>query len=425
MRCVSFVVGVAVLLVVAGCGAGCGDGCVDQGPGPEPKVAPGYEREHLLTEVPAGVDRFDVQLADAVIYLGNKVDKPRLAPGQTVTITHYWKVVRPPGKQWRPFALVRGPAGTADFMNLEPTDMQRVHPTAEWKAGEIIEDVQTFTMRPDWRSPSATVLVGLIEVGRHGTLDRMAVQGERTADRAIVAAQLDIDLSRAPPPPGSVHIPRAQGAIVIDGVGTDPGWANATTSPDFTTAEGSPEPVGKATAKLVWDDHYLYVFATITDTDVFSPYKQQDDPLWKADCIEIFIDADGNRRGYVELQVNPNNATFDSWFAGPRGPAGDEAWDSGMLSAVTMRGTPDVAGDADQGWDVELAIPWAAVKGNDPAMAIGTPPRIGERWKLNVVRVDKRSGSEAPSASSWNRITYRDFHALDRMLSAVFADATG
>ena len=32
----------------------------------------------------------------------------------------------------------------------------------------------------------------------------------------------------------------------------------------------------------------------------------------------MFIDADGNRRGYVELQVNPNNVTFDSWFAGDR-----------------------------------------------------------------------------------------------------------
>ncbi|MGN6108448.1 MAG: carbohydrate-binding family 9-like protein, partial [Kofleriaceae bacterium] len=200
----------------------------------------------------------------------------------------------------------------------------------------------------------------------------------------------------------------------------------AAASGELVTAEGSPEPVGKATAKLTWDDQYLYVFASIVDTDVFSPYKQHDEPLWKADCIELFVDADGNRRGYIELQVNPNNATFDSWFAGPRGPAGDESWDSGMVTAVAVRGTADKGGDADQGWDVEIGIPWAAVKGRDEAMAVRLPPQVGDRWRLNVVRVDKRSGgNENVTASSWNRITYRDFHALDRMLTVVFADPTG
>ena len=96
-------------------------------------------------------------------------------------------------------------------------------------------------------------------------------------------------------------------------------------SPEFVTADGSPEPSGKATAKLTWDDFYLYVFITIADTDVSSPYKNHDDPLWKADAVEMFVDADGNRAGYIELQVNPHNTTFDSWFAGPRGSHGDAA----------------------------------------------------------------------------------------------------
>ena len=57
----------------------------------------------------------------------------------------------------------------------------------------------------------------------------------------------------------------------------------------------------------------------------------------------MFIDADGNRRGYVELQVNPNNATFDSWFATTRAQPGDRAWDSGMVTAVKVRGTAEPA----------------------------------------------------------------------------------
>jgi len=417
MRCVLLV---ALVLI----------GCVDQGPGPQPKVDARYVRAHLLDAAPAGIDRFDITLGDKVIYLGNKVERQRVAPGAAVTITHYWKVLQPLGGTagWRPFALVRGPAGSADFMNLEPTDMQVGHPPAAWKAGQIIEDAQTFTLRPDWRAPSATVLVGLIEVGRHGTLDRMAPidpGGTRTRDRAIVAATLEIDLTRAPPPPGTIHVPRAQGAIAIDGNANDPGWSNAVVSPELVTAEGfREEPNGKATARMVWDDQYLYLFVSVVDTDVATTFQNHDDPMWKADCVEIFVDADGNRRGYIELQVNPYNATFDSWFAGPRGPAGDVTWDSGMVTQVQVRGTA-APGDVDQGWDAEIGIPWAAIKGRDPQMAVTIPPRIGDRWKLNVVRVDKRSGKDGVVASSWNRITYSDFHALDRMLVAVFADPTG
>ena len=37
-----------------------------------------------------------------------------------------------------------------------------------------------------------------------------------------------------------------------------------------------------------------------------------------------------------------------------------------MITAVKLRGTTE-PGDTDIGWDVEIAIPWAAVKGRDDA----------------------------------------------------------
>jgi hypothetical protein len=141
----------------------------------------------------------------------------------------------------------------------------------------------------------------------------------------------------------------------------------------------------------------------------------------------MFIDADANRHGYVELQVNPNNATFDSWFANTRAQPGDDKWDSNMVTAVKLRGTTK-EGDTDQGWDVEIAVPWAAVKGRDEAMQVNLPPHVGDRWRLNVVRTNQRTGGKQQAeggASSWNRITVGDFHALDRMLTVVFADQTG
>jgi hypothetical protein len=400
--------------------------CVDRGPGPQPrKIDPSYVAQHVLEQPPAGLaPRLDVAIGDKVVYLGNAIDRAAVAPGQTVRITHYWKVLQPIGAGWKVFTLLRGAPGTADFMNLAATDMEIAHGPALWKPGRVIEDVEDVTLRPDWRSPTATLTVGLIAVGRHGLGDRMATSGVHTQDRAVIARVLEVDLSKAPPPPGTVYVPRANGPISVDGVALEPAWATAATSPELVTAEGSPEPVGKAIAKLTWDDQFLYAFIAVTDSDVVTEYKNHDDPLWKQDCIELFIDADGNRRGYVELQVNPNNATFDSWFATTRAQPGDPSWDSGMVTAVKLRGTT-APGDTDQSWDAEIAIPWQAVRGRDEAMAVRLPPQVGDRWRLNVVRVDVRTGDKGLAASSWNRISQADFHALDRMLTVVFADPSG
>ncbi|MGE0872420.1 MAG: carbohydrate-binding family 9-like protein [Kofleriaceae bacterium] len=412
-------------LIAIGLALACA-GCVDRGDGPPPKkIEPGYVPKHLLAQEPSPLTRLDVTIGGKVIYLGNNVSQSRIIPGTPVKVRHYWKVLQPIGPGWRVFTLLRGPAGYADFMNLPATDMQRAHGPATWRAGEIIEDEQELTLRPDWKSASATMLVGLIQDDKHGAGDRMAASGPGVQDRAVIARTFEVDLARAPPPAGTIHVPHALAAIQIDGTPGDQGWANALASGEFVTAEGGSDPVGKATAKITWDQDHLYLFVSVTDSDVFSEFKNQDDPLWKQDCVELFIDADGNRRGYVELQVNPNNATFDSWFAGGRAPKGDEAWDSAMVTAVNVRGTGDKAGDNDHGWDAEIAIPWQAIKGGDPAMQIKLPPQVGDRWRMNVVRVDKRTGASQVTASSWNRISIGDFHGLDRMLTVVFADTTG
>jgi hypothetical protein len=410
--------------------------CVDRGPGPQPKkIDPKTIAANIVSAPPATLDHVDVVLGGKVKYLGNRlVDRDNnpvtapIAPGGTVRLIHYWQVLAPIGPGWHVFRYARGAGGSADFMNFTPTDMDIGHPTSTWAAGEIIVDAQDITLRPDWRSPQVTLYVGLEVEHGHQVGDRMFTVPSgppSVVDRAIIARTLDVDLSKAPPPAGTVYIPHASGPITIDGLANEPGWRTSVMSPEFLTADGSPEPVGKATARMTWDEQNLYVFVQVTDTDIYSQYKTHDEPLWKQDVVEMFIDADGNRRGYVELQVNPNNATFDSWFVNTRAQPGDEAWTSNMQTAVRVRGTADKAGDTDQGWDVEIAIPLAAVKGRDEAMGVAIPPRVGDKWRMNVVRVDYRSSGGSPGVASWNRIGYSDFHALDRMLTVVFADETG
>jgi hypothetical protein len=400
--------------------------CVDKSAGQQQKqIDPAYIAANLLTAPPATLTNVvNADLGGKVTYLGNVVDMTPLVPGQKVVIKHYWKVVAPPGDEWRVFSHLRGQGPHPDFVNVDATDMRTGHPPADWKAGEIIQDEQSFTVPSTWSATTATLIVGLYPKGKHQVSDRMPVKSGPSLDQAVVAVKFQVDTAKGPPAAGTIKVRKAIGAITIDGRDTDTAWKGAVASGEFPTAEGLPDPSGKTVARMTWDDRALYLFVSADDTDVASQYKNQDDPLWKEDAIEIFIDADSNRHGYVELQVNPNNAHFDTWWPTTRAQPDDKSYDSKMETAVQVHGTLDNRDDTDQGWDVEIAIPWDAVKGKDPNMNVRLPPQPGDSWRMNVVRVDKGKGAEI-AASSWNRITRDDFHALDRMLTVVFADASG
>ena len=58
--------------------------------------------------------------------------------------------------------------------------------------------------------------VGLVEEHGHQIGDRMPASGPHVVDRAIVARSIEVDLTKAPPPPGTpstppAPIPRATG----------------------------------------------------------------------------------------------------------------------------------------------------------------------------------------------------------------------
>jgi hypothetical protein len=184
--------------------------------------------------------------------------------------------------------------------------------------------------------------------------------------------------------------------------------------------DGSPvAQVGSVRA--LWDDANLYLAFRFQDTDIWANLEKHDDKLWTQEVAEVFIDADGDSRSYVELQVSPKNVTFDSWL--PTYRANDNAWESGMETAVQIRGTLNQRDDEDQGWDAELRIPLTAVKGKLETMR-GVPPVPGTIWRANFFRFDFPKGRQAV-ASGWSPPLVGDFHALGRFGQLVFADAAG
>ena len=309
-------------------------------------------------------------------------------------------------------------------MNFGATDMEIGLPVKKWKAGQIIQDIQDITLRPDWRSPVVTLYIGLVEEHGHQLGDRMAASGLRFVDRAVVARAIEVDSveSAATARHGvrAAHVGRHHDRRYA----VDPTWANAASSVDFVNADGSPDPNGKATARMLWDEQNLYVYSrsptptcSVRTSNTTSRYGKpiasncSSMPTAIAAGTSSCRSIPTTRRSIRTLRRRARKPAMRSGSRRCRPRS--------KFAARRIRvATPIRDGCRDRD---------SARRGQrqQDAMPVRLPPQLGDKWRLNVVRVDYRSGGGGPGVGSWNRITYADFHALDRMLTVVFADPNG
>src|SRR5262249_19251375 len=106
--------------------------CVEK----EPEVDQSYVKSNLLTSDPTPQTAVHADLDRKITYLGADLDHTTLTPGDTLKITHYWKVVAAPGGDWRVFTHVQG-AGS-EWLNIDATKMRSGYGPEKWKAGDII-----------------------------------------------------------------------------------------------------------------------------------------------------------------------------------------------------------------------------------------------------------------------------------------------
>jgi len=196
---------------------------------------------------------------------------------------------------------------------------------------------------------------------------------------------------RTVPPRGYVcH--RAPAPLEIDGDLDKPAWRAAPWTEDFTDIQGDarPAPRFRTRAKMLWDDRYLYIGAELEEPHVWATLTEHDSVIYHDNDFEVFIDPDGDNHDYYEIEMNALNTTWDLRLPKPYrdgGPAID-AWEAeGMRTAVRVHGTLNDPRDIDEGWTVEIAIPWAALGEYARCPA---PPRPGDRWRINFSRVEWR-----------------------------------
>lgn len=379
--------------------------CRDEQAGPKPRTPrlPPPAQMRTLDAAPEDLTfRSGATLGGGtIVYLGSRVTPPTAAPGQQVRLAHYFKALRTPPKGWAFFTHVVDASSGKMLVNADHEIQGGAAPLGSWPVDKVIEDVHTVAMP----SVPARVLMGFWRGN-----ERLSVDEARHQDGSN--RLLGPQLGGAAPEVPEYTVKRASQAPVIDGDLSDAAWKEAREVVLSGSFDGRPV-THRTQAWLTYNEQFLYVAFNVEDPDIWGTFRKNDEPIYEQEVVEVFLDANADGRTYNELQVSPHNVTFDAYFPARR-QGMDLSWDSGMTSAVKVRGTLDDPSDRDEGWSVELRIPFERL-----AEVPNVPPRKGDRWRFNLYRLEHLERKRV-EGQAFSPLFVGDFHALPRFGWLVF-----
>jgi ketosteroid isomerase-like protein len=139
---------------------------------------------------------------------------------------------------------------------------------------------------------------------------------------------------------------------------------------------------------MVWDDDNFHIAAQLDEPHVWATLAKHDAVIFHDNDFEVFIDPNGDNHEYFELELNALNTAWDLFLPKPYkdGGTADNSFEfAGMKTAVHVQGTINDPRDKDEGWSVEIAIPWSAMRKHARRPL---PPRHGDYWRVNFSRVE-------------------------------------
>jgi hypothetical protein len=220
-------------------------------------------------------------------------------------------------------------------------------------------------------------------------------------------------------------------APAIDGKLDEDNWKNASRSAPFRDMISGADTYLNTQASVLWDDENLYVGYWVQEPNVTATLTRRDAPIYKDNDVELFI---AGPDGYYEFEINSFGTIYEVLFfwmdayekkgyherpefarnvkgakpfngVGYRHPRGRRMgfwnWDMpGLRSAVHVNGTINKSDDKDNGWTVEIAIPWSSLKILAEGDGRALPPAEGDTWRMDFSRFNVKKGS-ANDAGGW------------------------
>lgn len=346
----------------------------------------------------------------AVVYLGSTVDPQNPTPGQPVTLRHFFRADKEQPKGYHFFMHAIDASTQQVLGNMDHELQAGAAPLGSWPQGKIIEDRQQIQM-PNYPGTIQFVF-GFWTEGVQENEGRLVIDQADKQDgrQRVLGPKLEAPQMKLP----EYHMAKATKPPIIDGKLDDAAWANALAAPLVGSFDGRPV-TRKTTVRLTYDDQFVYVAFDCEDPDIWGTGRNKDDDIYNQEAVEVFFDADGDGATYNELQCSPHNVNFDASFVARRSDLeAAKKWESGMTTAVDVRGTLD-DDKPDQGWSVEMKIPIANLN-HVPHV----PPQKGDMWRFNAYRLEHIVHHTQIEGQAFSPLFIGDFHHLPRFGKLYF-----
>jgi len=165
------------------------------------------------------------------------------------------------------------------------------------------------------------------------------------------------------------------GPVRIDGDPSDKAWQQAEPIPiawnDFQ--RGNPP---HARARVLWDRRRLYARYRVPDQQIVAPQLERDEPVWKYDCVELFLLPSVEARKYWELNISPNGSLLDGYAVKhPDQWGSDKDFSAnlpGLRYATTIQRKGSEPDSPVKGYVVEVSVPFGSLPGMDKTVDAGT-----------------------------------------------------
>lgn len=155
--------------------------------------------------------------------------------------------------------------------------------------------------------------------------------------------------------------------------GPAPDWESVEGVELADTVDGSRARLATV-VKMCRTASHIHVRFECEDDHIVANYTNRDDPIYKEDVVELFLDESGDGRTYKEYELSPRNVAFDAMIAKEPGqpPKVDTSWDDEGMKTSVVETAPGR-------FVYELALP---VEG------LSRPPAAGTVWRANFYRID-------------------------------------
>ncbi len=200
---------------------------------------------------------------------------------------------------------------------------------------------------------------------------------------------ITIDVTKELVAPKFYTVLKTSSPIIIDGLADEPSWQNTSYTDAFIDIEGHKSVPYNTRAKMLWDNHYLYIYAQLEEPHIWADITKRDAVIFYNNDFEVFISPNKTASQYFELEVNALNTVWDLYLDKAYRDGGHALnhWNMEALkSAVYIKGSLNNPNDRDQFWSVELALPLAAL--TEGCAVPNKLPKVGDQWRVNFSRVE-------------------------------------